>query len=120
MTPLFHPDPDQVQLGAVLAALGDDTRLAIVAHVVRSETGSAVCGSFSHITSKSNLSYHIAKLREAGVVRVVPDGTRRIISLRRADLDRLFPGLLDSIIGGLSPGFGAAISAQFNAEMATA
>jgi hypothetical protein len=58
----------------------------------------------------------VGKLREAGVVRVVPDGTRRIISLRHADLDQRFPGLLDSILAGLPPGFGAEVSAELAAE----
>jgi DNA-binding transcriptional ArsR family regulator len=39
----------------------------------------------------------MAKLREAGVVTVRLEGTRRFISLRRGDLDTRFPGLLDSI-----------------------
>jgi DNA-binding transcriptional ArsR family regulator len=116
MAQLFHPDADQIELGNVLAALGDDNRLAIIAHIVRSETGSAICSSFGHITSKSNLTSHIGKLREAGVVRVVPDGTRRIISLRRTDLDQRFPGLLDSILAGLPPGFGADVAREFAAE----
>ena len=112
----FHPDLDQIQLGNVLAALGDDTRLAIIAHIVRSETKSAICGSFSHITSKSNLTYHVGKLREAGVVRTVPDGTRKIVSLRTEELQKLFPGLLDSIISGIPEGFGADVSAELAAE----
>ena len=116
----IHPDPDQIELGNVLAALGDDNRLAIVSHIARSETGSAICSSFGHITSKSNLTYHIGKLREAGVVRVVPEGTRRIISLRRDDLDRRFPGLLDSILAGLPPGFGADVAREFAAEAMSA
>jgi DNA-binding transcriptional ArsR family regulator len=116
MTQQFHPDPGQIQLGPVLAALGDDTRLAIIAHIMRSATGSAVCGSFGHITSKSNLTYHLGKLREAGVIRVVPEGTRKIVSLRKPDLDKTFPGLLDSVIAGLPEGFGAEISAQLAAE----
>lgn len=116
MAQLFHPEVDQIELGSVLAALGDDNRLAIIAHIVRSETGSAICSSFGHITSKSNLTYHVGRLREAGIVRVVPEGTRRIISLRRDDLDRLFPGLLDSIVAGLPPGFGADVARQLAAE----
>ncbi len=37
-------------------------------------------------------------LREAGVVRNEPDGRRRLVSLRRAELDGKFPGLLDSVL----------------------
>ena len=112
----FHPELEQIQLGNVLAALGDDTRLAIIAYIARSETKSAICGSFSHITSKSNLTYHLGKLREAGVIRTVPEGTRKIVSLRSEELEKLFPGLLASIISGLPEGFGAEISAELAAE----
>lgn len=98
---LLHPDTDQITLPTVLAALGDETRLAIVGYLARQETVGCfgvTCGQFSDITSKTNLTYHVAKLREAGVVNVLPEGTRRLISLRRADLDQLFPGFLDTII----------------------
>ena len=38
-------------------------------------------------------------LREAGVVRNEPHGRQRLVSLRRAELDEAFPGLLDSVLG---------------------
>jgi len=118
MAQQFHPTLEQIQLGSVLAALGDDTRLAMVAHIRRSETGTAVCGSFLHLASKSNLTYHLSKLREAGVVRVVPQGTRKFVSLRTDDLETRFPGLLDSILGGLPAGFGAEVAREFEASAA--
>jgi hypothetical protein len=34
-------------------------------------------------------------LRQAGVTRARAEGTLRVISLRRDDLDERFPGLLD-------------------------
>ena len=58
----------------------------------------SACGQFLDLGSKTNLSYHLAKLREAGVTRTEVSGTSRLISLRRDDLDRRFPGLLDSIL----------------------
>ena len=97
----FHPDADQITLPAVLAALGDETRLAIIGYLAREENLGGLgmtCGQFCDLTSKTNLTYHVAKLREAGVVNVRPEGTRRRISLRRADLDEKFPGFLDTII----------------------
>lgn len=96
---LPHPSPDQITLPNVLAALGDETRLAIVGCLARCNTPEGlVCGQFGGLTSKTNLTYHVAKLREAGVVTVRPEGTRRYISLRRDDLDARFPGFLDSVI----------------------
>jgi DNA-binding transcriptional ArsR family regulator len=97
-TSLPHPSRDQISLPNVLAALGDPTRLAIVGYLLRNEGPSMSCGQFLGLGSKTVLTYHIGKLREAGVVRVEPAGTRRLVSLRRADLDSRFPGLLDSIV----------------------
>jgi hypothetical protein len=37
-------------------------------------------------------------LREAGVVRQRSEGTARLNTLRREDLDARFPGLLDSVL----------------------
>jgi DNA-binding transcriptional ArsR family regulator len=95
---LQHPTPDQISLANILAALGDETRLAIVGTLARNEGSNMTCGQFYDLGSKTNLSYHLARLREAGVVWVEPCGTSRLISLRRETLDGLFPGLLDSVI----------------------
>lgn len=96
---LPHPDADQISLPNVLAALGDDTRLAIVGCLARSDVVSGlVCGQLCGLTSKTNLTYHVAKLREAGVVNVRPEGTKRRVTLRRDDLNARFPGFLDTII----------------------
>lgn len=96
---LPHPELDQITLPNVLAALGDETRLAIIGCLARTdEMGGLVCGQLGGLCSKTNLTYHVAKLREAGVVNVRPEGTRRRVTLRRDDLDRKFPGFLDSVI----------------------
>jgi DNA-binding transcriptional ArsR family regulator len=95
---LPHPATGQLDLALILAALGDPTRLAIVAQLARNEAGPLTCGQFLDFGSKTNISYHLAKLREAGVTRTEAVGTSRMISLRRADLERRFPGLLDSIL----------------------
>jgi len=95
---LSHPDIDQIELPNVLSALGDDTRLAIVGYLARNNGSSMTCGQFLGLGSKTNISYHLAKLREAGVVNVEPCGTSRLVTLRRDDLDQRFPGFLDSII----------------------
>ncbi|MBY8917397.1 ArsR family transcriptional regulator [Nitratireductor sp. L1-7-SE] len=95
---LQHPTVDQISLPHVLAVLGDQTRLAILGDLARRGDEPLACAEFKLLGSKSNLSYHFAKLREAGVIRVEPCGTKRLISLRRDDLNARFPGLLDSIL----------------------
>lgn len=96
---LLHPETDQITLPNVLAALGDDMRLAIVGCLARSDPlEGLVCGQLTGLTSKTNLTYHVCKLREAGVVNVRPEGTRRRVTLRKDDLNSRFPGFLDTII----------------------
>jgi DNA-binding transcriptional ArsR family regulator len=95
---LPHPATEQIELATVLAALSDPTRLAIVSQLAETGEAETMCGSFADYGSKSNLSYHLARLREAGVTRTRIEGTARYITLRRDDLDARFPGLLDSVI----------------------
>jgi DNA-binding transcriptional ArsR family regulator len=93
---LPHPERDRIALPTVLDALSDPIRLAIVADLAAS--GEKPCGGFTDLGSKPNLTYHLARLREAGVTTTRIAGTSRLISLRRADLDARFPGLLDAIL----------------------
>ena len=104
--PLPQPNPDRISLPNVLAALGDQTRLTIVGYLARDEVHGMTCGQFTALASKTGITYHVARLREAGLVRVQPEGTRRRVTLRRVDLDARFPGFLDSVIastGDLPP-----------------
>lgn len=95
---LPHPSADQISLPNVLAVLGDPTRLAIVADLALRAGEPVSCGHFTEFGSKTNISYHLAKLREAGITWTKAVGTTRMITLRRDDLDRRFPGLLDSVL----------------------
>jgi DNA-binding transcriptional ArsR family regulator len=95
---LAHPQAEQIQLPNVLGALSDQTRLAIINYLARDEQKGMICSQFIDLASKTAISYHLAKLREAGVVNVKAEGTRRRVTLRREDLDTRFPGFLDSII----------------------
>ncbi|MFE0014875.1 ArsR/SmtB family transcription factor [Mesorhizobium sp. NPDC059054] len=115
---LPHPTTDQISLPLVLSVLGDPTRLAIVAHLAHREGGKGRmnCSQFLALGSKTNLSYHLAKLREAGVTRTEVVGTQRFLTLRREDLDQRFPGLLDSIVAGVE--FAAIPKIEESVEMA--
>ncbi|MEK3884728.1 helix-turn-helix domain-containing protein [Paenibacillus sp. PL2-23] len=96
MKVLLHPAPEDIHLSAVLYALSDPLRLMIIAKLKAAEECS--CGDFDLPIAKSTLSHHIRTLREAGVVNVRSCGTLRLISLRSADLEGRFPGLLASIL----------------------
>lgn len=85
-----------MNLFAVMTALSDPVRLGIVVALdARSEVA---CGCFDLPVGKSTGSRHFRVLREAGVIRQRDEGTRRINSLRREELDRRFPGLLDLVL----------------------
>jgi DNA-binding transcriptional ArsR family regulator len=94
-----HPGRDQIELAPLLEALSDPTRLAILLDLADgSAETEARCSAFLHLGSKTNLTYHLAKMRHAGITRVRVEGTSRYISLRRDDLEARFPGLLDTLI----------------------
>jgi DNA-binding transcriptional ArsR family regulator len=92
-----HPERDEIRIEAVLHALADPVRLQVVRVLADLGTGIA-CGAFDLPISKSTRTHHLRTLREAGVVWVRPEGTNRITTLRREDLDALYPGLLDGIL----------------------
>ena len=93
---LFHPEPQQISLAAVLYALGDPVRLDIVRQLATK--GELTCNAFDCEIAKSTLSHHFRVLREAGVVYSRKEGTQHLNSLRQEELDELFPGLLESVL----------------------
>jgi len=93
---LRHPDRDQIDLSAVLEALSEPTRRDIVLRLL--SEGESPCQAFDGVAPKTNLSYHYARLREAGITRTRIAGPYRMISVRVDDLAARFPGLLDAIV----------------------
>lgn len=96
MKPLYHPNPDQITLAGVLYALGDPARLEIVK--LLATQGEKPCGAFDCELAKSTVSHHFKILRESGVIVSRKSGTQHLNSLRREELDQLFPGVLDSVL----------------------
>lgn len=95
-----HPPVSEIRLPKVLAALADPGRLATVRALA--EIGESPCHRLQRDAgleiSRSTFSHHQKVLREAGVLLVQVRGAERILSLRRADLNACFPGLLDSVL----------------------
>jgi DNA-binding transcriptional ArsR family regulator len=85
-----------LDLSDVLHALSDPVRRHIVVQLDRH--GETSCGRFGLTVTKSTATHHFRVLREAGVVRQRAEGTARMNTLRREDLDARFPGLLDTIL----------------------
>lgn len=96
---LPHPEPGDIALTDVLFALSDPARLAIVRDLAAGPLEMALCGVDQGLP-KSTKSHLMKVLRESGVVRNVPHGRSRLVTLRRDDLDARFPGLLDSVLAG--------------------
>jgi len=94
--PLSHPQTGDLELPKVLNALADPLRLAFLVRM--DELGEVSCGSLGIDLPKSTASHHFRVLREAGITRVRQEGTLRFTSLRREDLERRFPMLLDSVL----------------------
>lgn len=94
---LTHPDLAKVPLTSVMHALSDPVRLRIVM-MAAAAAGPLPCKSFIDAIPKSTLSHHWRVLREAGLLRQESVGTTRQNTLRRAELDARFPGLLDAIL----------------------
>jgi len=94
--PLPHPERDAIELTAVLQALSDPMRLIVV--VALSTGEERTCKSIDLPVVKSTCTHHFRVLREAGVIRQRHEGTSRMNSLRRADLEARFPGLLDAVL----------------------
>jgi len=95
---LHHPPPEDIDLPGLLHALSDPMRLEIVRSLFCAQQGSLSCKQIELPVSKATASHHFKVLREAGVIAQHDEGTRRISHLRSDDLERRFPGLLDSVL----------------------
>jgi DNA-binding transcriptional ArsR family regulator len=91
-----EPATADLTLAAVMAALSDPARVAIVRALAAD--GERTCGTFDLGISKATRSHHFKVLREAGITHTRAEGTHRHISLRRSDLEARFPGLLDAVL----------------------
>ncbi len=96
MRDLHHPPRECLELTQVLHALSDPIRLCIARELAGRDA--LPCGTFCETAPKSTMSHHFKVLRTAGVILQRSEGTSCFNTLRRADLDARFPGLLDAIL----------------------
>jgi DNA-binding transcriptional ArsR family regulator len=88
-----------VDVATVLQSLADPVRLDIVSQIAATgEGGELSCGQLDVCVGKSTCSHHLKNLSGAGIIAEREEGTRKFLSLRRDQLDRRFPGLLDSVL----------------------
>jgi DNA-binding transcriptional ArsR family regulator len=95
-----HPPAETLDLVTIMRTLGDPVRLQIVR--LLGDGLPRVCNELSGALEipPSTGSYHLRLLRMAGITRTEAKGTERLITLRRAELDERFPGLVDVLIRG--------------------
>ena len=92
----IHPSPKDFTIDGVLYALSDPIRREIVMKLYNSEGMS--CSKACMELSPSTVSFHHKILRETGLIRSEKIGVEVINSLRLEELEKRFPGLVDSIM----------------------
>lgn len=93
------PDLATIDTVTVLQALADPVRLEIVRQLAGCpNAGELTCGQIEVPVGKSTASHHLKTLSSAGITTEREEGTRKFIRLRREELDRRFPGLVDSVL----------------------
>ncbi len=96
---LPEPARDEIDLGAVMSALADPLRRQVIA-VLASEPDvtERSCASFGLPVAKASLTHHFRILRESGLISQINRGNCRSSTLRRADIEARFPGLLALLV----------------------
>ena len=97
--PPRHPDVDQVDLSTLYDALSDPLRRRIIEML--GDGAELNCAVFYSLGSKSQLSYHLARLREAGLTMTRVAGRQHFIRLRAEEIEQWMPGWLDAVLGSL-------------------
>ncbi|WP_345750832.1 ArsR/SmtB family transcription factor [Microbacterium rhizophilus] len=93
-----QPAADTLELGTLFAALADPHRRSIVGDLLDEPAGARrKCSSFGIGVARSTMTHHFKVLREAGLISQYDFGNRAEISLRRAEVDARFPGLLELV-----------------------
>ena len=92
-----HPDLSEVPLHLVMQALSDPCRIAIVHELLQARGRALACNEVRLSISKATRSHHFEVLRAAGLIFTEMKGTKCMTSLRSAELNKRFPGLLKLI-----------------------
>ncbi len=99
MVQFVHPAKQDITLEGVLSALADPNRLRIIKGLLV-ERGCLSCTEAAPCPdmAKSTLSNHFRVLREAGLIRTTKKGVEHQNTVRDADINARFPGLLKTIL----------------------
>ena len=92
-----HPKIEQVELTDIMYALSDPARVEIVRRIIN-EGRPMTCGELNADRPKSSMSHHFKILRDSGVLETMIDGKEHLNSLRTAEIEKKFPGILKSVL----------------------
>lgn len=98
---LPEPTIDSFDLTVILSALADPGRRALMTalyHAPEPIDCAELVRKLALGLSSATVSHHYRILREAGLTRTFTEGRRRIIRVRRDDMEARFPGLLEAIL----------------------
>lgn len=101
--PLLHPAPEELKLESILYALADPVRLEIVRRLAGGDCPLRCSAAAPQHLPKSTQSHHFQILREAGLISSERRGTEVVNTLRCSEIDRLFPGVLATILKAAKP-----------------
>ncbi|WP_242107510.1 ArsR/SmtB family transcription factor [Luteimonas aquatica] len=93
---LPQPDLARIDIGTVLQSLADPVRLQMIRQL--DALGEATCSELEMPVKISTVSHHMTQLRLAGLVSTRIVGTARPSRLRKAELEKRFPGLLRAVL----------------------
>ncbi|MBY0381949.1 MAG: helix-turn-helix domain-containing protein [Xanthobacteraceae bacterium] len=99
MVQFVHPSRQDITLSSVLSALADPMRRQIIKALIEQKdcmscSEAAPCPSIA----KSTLSNHFRVLRESGLIHTTKHGVEHQNTVREADINARFPGLLKTIL----------------------
>jgi DNA-binding transcriptional ArsR family regulator len=97
MRQIKHPALDQIELTDLMHALSDPARIEIVRCLAR-ERRPLTCNEIDLDRPKSSMSHHFKILRGAGLIRTEARGNEHYNTLRTAELEHKFPGLVKTLL----------------------
>jgi len=96
---LPQPSRDSLDLITILGAFADPVRLTLLRNMYTSPDAENCADLAEGLdVTPPTVSHHYRVLREAGLTTTHVEGRRRIVTLRREDLEARFPGLLAAVL----------------------
>lgn len=93
-----HPAPKDFRLDAVLHALSDSIRRAIVSKLMTCKKEGMSCSTTCNNLSPSTISFHYKVLRDSGLITSRKVGVTVLNQLRLEEMNQRFPGLVSSVM----------------------